>query len=309
MNAYLYLRRSAKNFLIQPQVNSVVRCVLSNPIAGGLLPANQVERVPVVGKVSVELPSGQRFIMQTDGDDAIASKMFWQRRFISYEPDTTQLFLALLRGSRTFFDVGANTGLYALAAAAEDPLRNVYAFEPFPAIYTYLTRNTQVNGFKNLRTFAVAVTDFVGTTPFYIPTASAVFPFSASTAAGLSPALQEIHVPATTLDQFVREQRVECVDLMKVDTETTEPQVLAGAAETLRAYRPIMICEVLPYGKEPLLHAVLDPLDYNYFWIQGQTLVAKPTIVADPTLANMNYLFVPKERVGELAARNLVGMP
>lgn len=299
MNTYLRLRRTAKKILIQPQVNSVVRSVLATRAAKRLL-TRHIERIPVIGAVPVGLPGAKQFIMQTDGDDAIASKMFWHKEFVSYEPDTTQLFLFLLRNACTFFDVGANTGLYALAAAIDDSRRQVYAFEPFPAVYAYLQRNIQVNKLANLKAYDVAIGDSVGTVPFYIPNASAVFPFSASTAQGLAPELKEILVQTTTLDKFVAEQGIERIDLMKVDTETTEPQVLAGGAAVLRAHRPIIICEVLPYNKEPLIHAVLDALDYRYFWIQGQKLVARSTIVADPSLANMNYLFVPKERVHTL---------
>lgn len=234
MGLYLKLRRKAKQILVQPQINAAVRAVLSTPL-GKVLPANQVARIPVIGTIAVELPDGARFWMQSDGDDAIASLLFWQRRFVRYEPDTTRLFLKLLASSRTFFDIGANTGIYALAAAAQEPTRQVYAFEPFPAVYTYLERNIAINGFANLRALAVALGDFVGSTPFYIPSASAVFPFSASTAAGLSPEVQEIQVAATTVDRFVADQGVARVDLMKIDTETTEPQVLAGAVDVLRA--------------------------------------------------------------------------
>lgn len=298
MGFYLQLRRKAKQVLVQPQVNAAVRGVLSTPLRK-VLPADQLARIPVIGKIGVDLPGGGRFWMQSDGDDAIASLLFWQREFVRYEPDTTRLFLKLLGASRTFFDVGANTGLYALAAAAQDPTRQVYAFEPFPAIHAYLQRNIAINGFANLRAFALAVGDFVGSTPFYIPSASAVFPFSASTAAGLSAQVQEMEVAATTLDQFVAERGIARVDLIKIDTETTEPQVLAGAVEVLRTHRPILICEVLPFGKEPQLHAVLDPLDYCYFWVKGGELAPRKTIVGDPDLVHMNYLFVPRERLPE----------
>jgi FkbM family methyltransferase len=297
MSLSLRVRRTLKQVLVQPQVNAAARAVLATPGLARLLPSDQVVRVPVVGKVPVALPGGKRFLMQTDGDDAIASMMFWRKRLVAYEPDTTELFLRLLGPARTFFDIGANTGLYALAAGTENPQRQVYAFEPFPAIYAYLARNLAVNELHNVQAYAVALGDFVGSIPFYIPSASAVFPFSASTAAGLSPQVEEIQVEATTLDQFAAEHRVAHVDLIKVDTETTEPQVLRGAQATLREHRPVIICEVLPFGKEPLLHAVLDPLDYRYFWVKAGRLLPRTTIVGDPTLANMNYLFVPQERV------------
>jgi FkbM family methyltransferase len=301
------MRRTLKQVLVRPQVNAAARALLSAPGLAKVLSPDQIVRVPVVGKVPVELPGGRQFLMQTDGDDAIASMMYWRKRLVAYEPDTTELFLQLLGAARTFFDIGANTGLYALAAGSENPQRQVYAFEPFPAIYAYLARNIAINKLHNVQAHPVALGDMTGTTPFYIPSASAVFPFSASTAAGLSPQVEEIRVAVTTLDLFVAEHQVEHVDLIKVDTETTEPQVLRGAQATLQKHRPVIICEVLPFGKEPQLHAVLSPLEYRYFWVKDGQLLPRETIVGDPTLANMNYLFVPQERVtGDEAIRRAV---
>jgi FkbM family methyltransferase len=309
MGPALRFRRILKQALVQPRVNTVVRTVLSNRVITRAIPQHQLVRIPVIGRVPVDLPNGRRFWMQTDGDDAIASLLFWRRRLLAYEPDTTRLFLGLLESARTFFDIGANTGIFTLAAAAQDPSRQVYAFEPFPAIHDYLARNVALNSLENVRLFSIALSDFAGSTPFYIPSASAVFPLSASTAAGLSPQVEEIQVPVTTLDQFVDEHSVERVDLMKIDTETTEHQVLAGAAKTLGRFRPIVICEVLPVGKEPLLHAILDDLDYAYFWIRGGQLVRTAVITGDATRAHLNYLFVPAERVHEIDTASVSADP
>jgi FkbM family methyltransferase len=286
--------------LVQPEINAAARALLSAPPLARLLPPDQVARIPVVGKVPVDLPGGARFWLQTDGDDAIASLMFWRRRFLAYEPHTANLFLKLLRSARTFVDVGANTGIYSLAAAVDDPTRSVYAFEPFPAVYAYLSRNIALNRLANAHAFPVALSDFTGSIPFYIPSASAVFPFSASTAEGLVAQVDRIQVQATTLDRFAAEQGIDRLDLIKVDTETTEHQVLRGAADILCRHRPLIICEVLPFGKEPQLHAVLDSLDYRYFWIEGSRLTPVDEITGDQTLTNMNYLFVPSERMSEV---------
>jgi FkbM family methyltransferase len=303
MNLSLQLRRALKRMLVQPEVNAAARTLLSAPLLGRLLPPDQVARIPIVGKAPVDLPNGARFRLQTDGDDAIASLMYWRRSFLAYEPDTAHLFLKLLRSARTFVDVGANTGIYSLAAAVDDPARAVYAFEPFPAVYAYLVRNIALNGLANVHAFPIALSDFTGSIPFFIPSASAVFPFSASTAEGLVAQVDRIQVQATTLDRFVAEQGIDRLDLIKVDTETTEHQVLRGAADILRGHRPLVICEVLPFGKEAQLHAVLDSLDYRYFWIEGPRLTPMDKIIGDETLTHMNYLFVPSEKAAEVYER------
>ena len=299
MGLSLRLRRSTKKLLIKPGVNKVVTTSLASPL-GAVIPRSKRIRIPVIGAVRVSLPGGRQLIMQTDGDDAIASQLFWDHGLDTYEPDTMRLFQALIQNSRTFFDIGANTGIYSLLAGLLDPQRRVFAFEPMPAIFAYLQRNIAVNKSTIIQAFDYAIADAEGVVPFYIPAATAVFPFSASTAAGLSKQTREIQVKTTTIDAFVAVHKIERIDFMKIDTETTEPAVLRGARETFRTHRPLLICEVLPRGREAELHAVLDELDYRYYWIADHGLISRQKIEGDPTPHNMNYLFAPAERVSEL---------
>jgi hypothetical protein len=43
--------------------------------------------------------------------------------------------------------------------------------------------------------------------------------------------------------------KLEALDLLKIDVETMEPQVLRGAAETIKKYRPIIMFEAFPATK------------------------------------------------------------
>lgn len=300
MGLSLRLRRSVKRLLVKPRVNTVVRTTLASPL-GVVLPEAKRTRIPVCGVIRIDLPNGRQLLMQSDGDDAIASKLFWSRGLTEYEPDSMRLFLALIARSHTFFDIGANTGIYALIAGTLDARRMVCAFEPMPAIFAYLQRNIDLNRCTNVSAVQAAVTDAEGSVPFYIPSGTAVFPFSASTAPGISKQRTErIQVDAITIDAFVARRGIERVDLMKIDTETTEPAVLRGAHNTLQRHRPLLICEVLPFDGESRLHTALDGLDYRYYWITDRGLEPRTQIQGDPTLHNMNYLFAPAERVGEI---------
>jgi Methyltransferase FkbM domain len=50
---------------------------------------------------------------------------------------------------------------------------------------------------------------------------------------------------AVTRRASIREQGIAKVDLVKIDTETTEPAVIRGMARTLARDRPDVVCEVL----------------------------------------------------------------
>ena len=92
----------------------------------------------------------------------------------------------------------------------------------------------------------------------------------------------------TTGDKFVRENQIARVDLMKIDTESTEPQVLSGLIETIRRDRPNIICEVLPELTEQRIQSLLAPLGYKFFRITDRGLVKEEKISGD--LEFRNYL-------------------
>ncbi len=72
-------------------------------------------------------------------------------------------------------------------------------------------------------------------------------------------------VPVVTLDEYARELGIGRVDLVKIDTETTEPDVLAGMRAVLERDRPTIFCEVLSgHDAESRIEAQLAPLGYRF---------------------------------------------
>jgi hypothetical protein len=102
--------------------------------------------------------------------------------------------------------------------------------------------------------------------------------------------LRQMPVPVTTLDRFVREHGISRVDLVKVDTESTEPEVLRGMMETLRRDHPVIFCEVLPgRGSEKRLQEILQSLGYHNYLLTPNGPVCRESIEGHPEW--LNYLF------------------
>src|SRR5262249_58762655 len=124
-----------------------------------ILPASVANALPGLGRVHVRIPGcPRRMSLNTyggAGKDRIALKLGRQGVF-GYEPECMQVFLRLLANTRFFVDVGANTGLYALVAAIQDPARRVVAFEPVPEIHDMLRANIALNRLANLTAGALA---------------------------------------------------------------------------------------------------------------------------------------------------------
>lgn len=263
-----------------------------------VIPKSITSRVPLVGVVCVQLPNSKELRLRVDGTDPIASRVYWWG-IDAYEGDTFDLFFNLIRDVEVFFDVGASIGIYSLVAAISNPNVEVYAFEPEPKVFDCLSKNIEINKLDNVQLNCSAITSYDGDIALYLTPGA-----SATTLRGLKIAADKvISVPALTLDSFISENSITRVDLMKIDTEATEPQILEGAKELIARDRPMMICEVLHGYTERALQDLLDGMDYRYFWISSEGLVEKKQIEGDDTWRNLNYLFITEERMKDVLKR------
>jgi len=282
--------------LCLPVVNTLLVAIVK--LLRPVLPASIVNFIPVTGSVKVQLPGGQSLSLLSDGRDWIATLIAWNG-LDGFEPETIRIYLQLLENTGTVLDIGANTGLYALIAAAHRPSRAIYAFEPLPGAFDRLVRNVEANGLRNITPVQAAVANFDGEVALYVPD-KVVVPRSASTLQGFRKAAQTLTVPALKLDTYVESNRIEQIDLLKVDTERTEHLVLQGAQNLLARDRCAIICEVLDREKENDLQAIFQEMGYAYFLISAHGLVRQERIVSDPAGKYANYLLVAEDRIPAL---------
>ena len=209
-----------------------------------------------------------------------------------YEPESLAWWLALcdLAGPGEVWDVGANTGLYAMLARALTD-RDVVAFEPTPDLAAWARRI----GFVNDIAFPVeqvALADADGTATFFLSDST---DSSSSLAEGFRESSHQLQVLTERMDSFASRRR-HGPAVIKIDVETTEPAVLRGGLETLREHRPWILCEVLSgCGVEQPVMDLTGQLGYSWYHITEEMpprLVDK--IVGDPNFTYFMYLLAPR---------------
>ena len=134
-------------------------------------------------------------------------------------------------------DVGANEGGYSREVVAINPSALVFAFEPHPQTFERLVVNVGVC--RNVRPVNRAVGDVPGRHKLYDRNAGG----GTTHASIFRDVIEGIHkvqaseweVDATTLDAFIEEQQLTCVDLLKIDTEGYELNVLKGGRKAIRS--------------------------------------------------------------------------
>ncbi len=251
-----------------------------------------IKHLPRVGYVRRKLPNGRELLLWSQGDDWVSNQVYW-RGWSGYEPETIPLFFRLATKAHLTVDVGAYVGFFSLLAAHANNTGIVYAFEPLPSVYKRLQRNVALNRLTNLRCIAGAVGETEGEADFWhidakTPTSSSL----SHEFMGSGENLICTKVKVYTLDCFVHDNNLNRVDLMKLDTESTEYQVLLGMTKTLQRDHPTMICEVLPgRGGEAPLEEVLRRFGYRFYHLTPTGPVHRDRVEGHPEW--LNYLFTP----------------
>lgn len=258
---------------------------------GQVLPSRISTRLARISPATVQLPGG-RFKMVTANGDPIAGAMWWHG-LSGREPETLRVWSRLAPTADFVIDVGANTGVYALSAAAMSSALTL-ALEPVPMIATELRRNVSLNDFRNVVVIEKAVADKAGTGILHLPDDGLTT--EASLLEGFRPSKRSIPVPLTTIDELVEIYQLSGEGLIKIDTEATEHTVLHGASTVMDSIRPVIIVEVLPGRNEELLQEILEQHDYASLWL-GSMALPERGLVGASSEATLNWVLAPRERV------------
>jgi FkbM family methyltransferase len=196
----------------------------------------------------------------------IENSLFWEGIRAERERHSLPLWIELSKAASVVFDVGANTGHFALATKTVNPAARVHAFEPVREIHEKLARNCLLNGF-DIRPVEAAASDYDGETVIHLPTTEHAYAASLNQAHfdGFGGRMREERVRVRRLDSYFAEQGLDRLDLLKIDVETLEPAVLRGMGDLLQRFRPTMLIEVLSDGAGAELERLVSGLDYLYF--------------------------------------------
>jgi FkbM family methyltransferase len=179
---------------------------------------------------------------------AILQRQFYFFGTYVLEEDLLGCWATVSKGAKVVFDVGANAGIYSLAAIAIQADVVVHAFEPTPEIAARLRATAELNRLENLYVHEVAV---LGENGYAVLNRCRG---DLGDNEGMNFVTKDIgssgaeRVKTISLDQFCLDHSIDQVDLLKLDVQGHEYSVLKGAEHLIRAGRVGTIFMELNWG-------------------------------------------------------------
>lgn len=131
------------------------------------------------------------------------------------------------------FDVGANCGLFAAILTQKFPKSRIFCFEPSEELHPIIKKNCE-QGNVSVYNYAIAENDELRT--FYVNPRSQQtnsLNIEAVTLFASENFIKKQVVQCRSLDSIAKENKIECVEVLKVDVQGFEGAVFRGAKELL----------------------------------------------------------------------------
>jgi FkbM family methyltransferase len=155
---------------------------------------------------------------------------------IAHERFYEQVLLALINKDSVFYDIGSNLGYYSLLLS---PLvKQVYAFEPNPALADRLVKAVKGNVIPNVDVFNIGLSSTSSQMTFYFDASR----HNLGSFLKTNTHKDSIEVSVMPLEEVIQKDKLLPADILKIDTEGFELPVLEGFS-SVQTQRPILLIE------------------------------------------------------------------
>ncbi len=199
-------------------------------------------------------------------NSTIPTLLFWHG-FKGHEYMSLSIWAILSKKSSSILDLGANFGLFGLISKRINPNANLIFFEPLTRNNERIRRNLTINN-MNAHVEEIAVSNFNGTETFYDMDSDE------NTIASFKKEFVEMHkhhkklipieVSVKKLDTYIIEEKIDVVDLVKIDVEGSDYEVLQGFTETMEKFKPKILIEITDRVSANKISKLLDRLSFRY---------------------------------------------
>ena len=184
----------------------------------------------------------------------------WEIDYLFTEEILTNLSKIITKGS-TVIDIGAQTGNMAVAYSLFAD--KVIAFEPNPATFEVLEKNSKLN--PVIKPFNYAISDEEGPLEFHYSDygfCNGGFATRTETGIGVTGHKVPIDVYGVSLEKFLQENDIETdkISLIKIDAEGHDKDILKTLTNIISKHKPVLITEIYNGLKPNEINDLLDTI-------------------------------------------------
>jgi len=271
---------------------------LNRPLIGllsGLDRAERFYRIPVnLAEVEAEV-EGKTFTLLHPMQCCIANEIFWGKgqRLKRDDRLALKIFFRLAKTAEVVFDIGANTGLYSMVAALANPELQIHAFEIVPEVMIALQRNffrNDIHFRSECHFYGIGKEGAMLTMP--LGNEGSGLPTTLSSRTRFD---SGVRVKTRSLNSLAALLRDRSRVLIKIDAEGTEDEIFASGEAFIQAFRPDILCEILPAeSAADEIQAIVQRHAYRTYQVQDDRLEEFPRII--PDAKHLDWLFTGKSR-------------
>jgi FkbM family methyltransferase len=161
--------------------------------------------------------------------------------YFGFQDKIYSLISDKIKNAKVILDIGANIGYTALTINKINPGAKIYAFEPHPNTFRKANHNVQLNNSENIILYNIGLSNYNNTVRLY-----EVNPNNS----GMNRILLNqndypyVEIEVKTLDDFLIDNKIDRIDILKIDVEGYEYNVLTGGSNAIKKYKPAMIIEI-----------------------------------------------------------------
>jgi FkbM family methyltransferase len=190
-----------------------------------------------------------------------------------FKKDEYDFFRKVFKDEKlVIYDIGANRGTTVLKFSSIFPKSRIFAFEPIASLYDIMCNNFGKN--EKIKIQNIGIADVKGEFTFYVNKSLDTSSFLPSQKTGLNSDAQvenshQMVVPVITIEQSFLSEKIDRINILKLDIQGGELKALRGAESLLKDGRiDVVYTEayfVQQYVNQPLFAEIsLFLSDYNY---------------------------------------------
>ncbi|MEE9372248.1 MAG: FkbM family methyltransferase [Saprospiraceae bacterium] len=229
------------------------------------------------GPFTTSLPDGKKFNLYADKLQ-FENELFWSGITQCWEQTSLPLWIDLCKDADVVFDIGAQSGIFSVITRTVNKNCDIHTFEPTDRFHKHLIKNKKVNNY-DFNCQKIAISNVTGT--FDVETVWQ----------------EDKKVSTITLDDYIEQNGITKIDLLKVDVDFHEIKVAEGFKKYFKKFQPTVLIEVLSdeiaQGIEK--HWMTQELGYLVYSISEKAGTIRKMPNMQKRGDNMNFLLCKKE--------------